>query len=140
MRAWHVAGRTGAYLWALPVTLAGLLLTALALLSGGRARGVAGVIEAHGGAATLILKYMVPLRGGAAAMTLGHVVLGRDPGCLERTRAHERAHVRQCERWGLFFIPAYAIASLAAASRGRHYYRENVFERDAVAAARSDRH
>jgi hypothetical protein len=131
--------RGGAYLWALPVTLTGLLLTGIALVSGGRVRRVSGVIETHGGAATLILKYFVPLRGGAAAMTLGHVVLGRDPGCLERTRAHERAHVRQCEQWGVLFIPAYAIASVAAAARGRHYYRENVFEREAVAAAARSR-
>jgi hypothetical protein len=139
VRGGGAAIRSGAYLWALPVTVAGLLLAAIALLSGGRARRVAGVIEAHGGAATLILRHLVPLRGGAAAMTLGHVVLGRDPGCLERTRAHERAHVRQCERWGVLFIPAYAIASLAAAVRGNHYYRGNVFEREAVAAAARSR-
>jgi hypothetical protein len=127
--------RAGAYLWAFPVTLPGLGLTALALLTGGRARGVSGVLEARGGLARVGLRYLVPLRGGASAMTLGHVVLGRDEGSLERTRAHERAHVRQCEQWGPLFIPAYVLASMAAAFRGGHYYRDNWFEREAVAAA-----
>ncbi|HEU4363967.1 MAG TPA: hypothetical protein VFT13_00735 [Candidatus Krumholzibacteria bacterium] len=127
--------RAGSYLWALPVTLFGLGLAGCALLSGGRVRRVSGVLEAHGGAAAVLLRRFVPLRGGASAMTLGHVVLGRDAGALERTRVHERAHVRQCERWGVLFIPAYALASALAAARGRHYYRDNCFEREAVAAA-----
>ena len=68
-------------------------------------------------------------------MALGHVVVARNAGCLERTRAHERAHVRQAERWGVFFVPAYFVFSLVAAMRGRHYYRDNRFERDAVEKA-----
>jgi hypothetical protein len=97
------------------------------------------VIEAHGGVMAFVLRRMVPLRGGASAMTLGHVVLGRDAGCLERTRLHERAHVRQCEIWGPLFIPAYLVASVAGACRGRHYYRDNPFEREAVAAVAEKR-
>ena len=130
-----VVRRVGAYLWALPVTLPGLGLALVAVLTGGRARGVAGVLEAQGGVASLLLRRCVPLRGGASAMTLGHVVLGRDAGCLERTRDHERVHVRQCERWGLLFLPVYALASVVAAARGGHYYRDNRFEREAVAVA-----
>jgi hypothetical protein len=106
-----------------------------ALVSGGRASRVAGVIEAHGGVIDPMLRRFVPLRGGASAMALGHVVVGRNAGCLERTRAHERAHVRQAERWGPLFVPAYFVASLVAAARGGHYYRDNRFEREAVAAA-----
>ena len=45
-------------------------------------------------------------------MTLGHVVLGRSAAALAETRAHERVHVTQCERWGPFFVPAYAASSL----------------------------
>lgn len=135
MNAAAKAVRTGRYLWALPVTMLGLVLAGAALASGGRARRVSGVVEVHGAAAALLLRRFVPLRGGASAMTLGHVVLGRDEGSLERTRAHERAHVLQCERWGPLFIPAYTLASLVAAARGRHYYRDNSFEREAVAAA-----
>ena len=54
-------------------------------------------------------------------------------GCasLEELRDHEQAHVRQAERWGPVFIPAYLAASMLAWSRGGHYYRDNWFERDA---------
>ncbi len=62
-------------------------------------------------------------------MTLGHVILGQEEAYLWMHRAHERAHVRQYEVWGIFFLPAYALASLWAWARGGHYYRENWFER-----------
>jgi VIT1/CCC1 family predicted Fe2+/Mn2+ transporter len=68
---------------------------------------------------------------GASAMTLGHVILGRDPFCLDICRDHEQAHVRQVERWGGAFIPAYFLASVLAWRLGQHYYRDNWFERDA---------
>jgi len=129
------ATRLLAYAWAFPTTAIGLLLVAAAAVSGARVSRVDGVLEAHGGLLVPLLKRGVPLRGGASAMTLGHVVVGRDAGALERTRAHERAHVRQTERWGALFVPVYALASLHAAARGGHYYRDNTFERDAVAAA-----
>lgn len=123
------------YLWALPATAVGMLLVASALLTGGRAECLGGVIEAHGGVLGLFLRRLVPLRGGASAMTLGHVVVGRDRAALDRTRAHERAHVRQAERWGPLFLPAYLASSVAAAARGGHYYRDNRFEREAASAA-----
>ena len=118
-------------IWALPNTILGLVLTMAALCTGGRATVVKGVVESHGGAVALMLRRLVLIRGGASAMTLGHVVVGRDPASLERTRAHERVHVRQYEAWGPFFLPAYLAASLIAAARGRHYYRDNHFERAA---------
>jgi hypothetical protein len=49
--------------------------------------------------------------GGALAITFGHVVLARDEAALTLTRMHERVHVRQYERWGPAFIPAYVLAS-----------------------------
>lgn len=64
-------------------------------------------------------------------MTLGHVIIGRDPGSLDLCRDHEQAHVRQVERWGVAFIPAYLAASLMAWRRGGHYYFDNWFEWDA---------
>lgn len=127
--------RALAYGWAAPTTAVGLVLVAAALATGARAAVVDGVVEAHGGLLDPLLRRWVPLRGGASAMTLGHVVVGRNSQALARTRAHERAHVRQVERWGPLFIPAYVVASLAVALRGGHYYRDNRFERDAVAAA-----
>jgi hypothetical protein len=50
---------------------------------------------------------------------------------LAQTRAHERAHVRQYERWGIFFLPAYLLASAGAWLRGAAPYADNVFERQA---------
>ena len=128
----HRLGRALIYLWALPTTAVGLVFWPLGLLSrSGGARVVDGVLEIHGAAAEFFLKRCTPLKGGASAMTLGHVVLGRTRELLDRTRAHERVHVRQCERWGALFIPAYLIASLLVFFRGGHYYEDNPFEREA---------
>jgi hypothetical protein len=59
------------------------------------------------------------------------VVLARTDPDLDATRAHERVHVRQCERWGPLFIPAYLSSSAWAAIRGEDAYRDNGFEREA---------
>ncbi len=122
-----------AYAWAAPTTVVGLTFLLPTLLTGGRARWHSGVLELHGGAAAWTLRHGVGLvlRGGAAAMTLGHVVLGVDPDALAATRTHERVHVRQCERWGPLFLPAYAVASAVAWARGADPYRDNRFEREA---------
>lgn len=121
------------YLWALPNTALGIILLPFAMLFGGSIRRVAGVVEIHGAGSAWMLRNLVPLRGGAAAITLGHIVFGRSESGLSRYRAHEREHVRQCERWGPLFIPAYFIAGLAAFARGGHAYRDNYFERQARA-------
>ncbi len=123
--------RIPVYLWAFPTTLIGMLFLPLALVSGGRAQVVDGVLELHGGWVELFLRHFTLLKGGASAMTLGHVVLGRDEMLLNLTRAHERVHVRQCERWGPLFLPAYGVASLIALLRGGSAYRDNAFEREA---------
>ena len=127
--------RLAAYLWASPNTAVGLLLAGLALASRGRAARVAGTIEAHGGWLSGLLARWPPPRGGVEALTLGHVILGDSAASLERNRAHERAHVRQCECWGPLFIPAYLGASLWARARGRDAYLDNRFEREARAHA-----
>jgi hypothetical protein len=116
-------------LWALPATLLGLPLAALAL-AGGRIQVVDAAIEAHGPWLRWLLSSCLPL-SGVAALTLGHVVIGCDEHALACSRAHERVHVRQYERWGPFFLPAYLLASVYAALRGGHFYRDNVFEREA---------
>jgi hypothetical protein len=77
----------------------------------------------------------VPIKGGAAALTLGHVVIGQDVPSLERCRDHELVHVAQYERWGILFIPAYFLSSAYEWVRGRDPYRENMFEREAYAKA-----
>lgn len=134
-RLWNRTLRVVRYLWAAPTTLLGLSFLPLAWLSGGRARIVRGVVEVHGGLVSLVLRRFTPLAGGASAMTLGHVVLGRDAQALRRTRAHERVHVAQCERWGPLFIPAYFLASGWALLLGGHPYLDNAFEREAFRRA-----
>ena len=118
------------YLWAGPNSAVGLPFLALAVLSGGRARLVDGVLEVSGGVLGLLLR-RVPIQGGALAITLGHIVIGRSEEALAVTRNHERVHVRQCERWGPFFIPAYFLAGLITILRGGNGYRDNPFERKA---------
>ena len=128
--------RAVVYAWTLPTTTVGLLFLPLALLSRkGEARVVDGVLELHGGPVAFFLRRCTLLRGGASAMTLGHVVLGRDARLLDLTRAHERVHVRQCERWGPLFIPAYLLASALVLLRGGRPYEDNPFEREAYAKA-----
>jgi len=120
--------RTLIYLWTLPTTCAGLVFIPLALLTGGGVQLVDGVLEVCGGAVSAFLQHCTLVKGGASAMTLGHVVLGRDRSILAETRAHERVHVRQAERWGPLFLPAYVLASLVQFLRGRRPYLDNPFE------------
>jgi hypothetical protein len=94
-----------------------------------------GVLEAWGGLLGAVLRLWPP-GVGAAAMALGHVILAMSEEDLARHREHERVHVRQCERWGPLFLPAYAIASLSAWVRGRDPYEGNRFEREAFAVDR----
>ena len=89
-----------------------------------------GVLEFHGGFARLFLKKM-PIGGGAIAITFGHVVLGQTAAALDISRAHERIHVRQYERWGPFFIPLYLLLSIIAWFQGKNAYRDNLFEIEA---------
>jgi hypothetical protein len=127
------------YLWAFPTTILGLFFLYPTILTGGRAQVVNGVLEIHGGLARFFLERCTLLPGGASAMTLGHVVLGRDVTALNWTRAHERVHVRQCERWGPLFLPAYGMASLLALLRGGDAYLDNAFEKQAVELTSSRR-
>jgi hypothetical protein len=126
MSAW----RAILYLWAFPATLLGLPFVPWALLRG-RAHVVDGVLEIHGPEIAFTLTRFTPLKGGASAITLGHIVLGRDLQLLELTRSHERIHVRQAERWGPLFIPAYLLCSLWIYLAGRNPYLDNPFEREA---------
>jgi len=119
------------YIWALPNTLLGLLFVPMALFTKGRIEIVDGVLEIHGALISWILRRCVPLRGGVSALTLGHVVLGRDRKALSASRRHERVHVRQYELLGPIFLPVYLAASIWALIRGRGGYRGNYLERKA---------
>lgn len=114
-----------AYLWAGPNTTVGIAAGLLMLSFGGRMRVLSGVAEFYGG------RFARPGRGRFAALTLGHVILGRSAVELDALRSHEHIHVRQYERWGPFFLPAYAASSLWQILRGRCAYRDNFFEREA---------
>lgn len=125
------------YAWAGPNTVAGLLLVPLTLATGGGVQRVRGAVELYGGAARFLLRHCTALPAGASAMTLGHVILGQDTERLANSRDHEHVHVRQYERWGPFFLPAYACASAVAWLRGGDAYYDNVFEREAYGTEKS---
>lgn len=122
------------YLWPSPYTALGVLLGGVALLLGGRWRRHLGALEFFGGGLGAALA-RVPQPLGFSAMTLGHVILAVDRSALAQLRRHEHVHVRQYERWGPFFLPAYLLSSFLQLLRGRNPYRENHFERQAYALA-----
>ena len=122
------------YAWALPVTLIGILVVVMAKSSGGSVQKVDGVLESAGGWPARILRRGFPFSGAVAAITLGHVVVGVSLDALSATRAHERAHVQQFERWGMLLLVLYPLAGLLALLRGGNPYRDNPFEQEARAA------
>ena len=126
MRRLHLIIR---YAWASPATLVGLLFSVIAMSAGASPRVVNGVIEVAGGRL-----HRLPSR--FAAITFGHVVIGLDHPLLSSVRAHELVHVRQYERWGVFFFPLYVASSITQLICGRHPYFDNAFEREAFAKTR----
>ena len=111
--------------WAMPTSLVGVLLGLACLPFGAQARWVGGALE------IAALKQAPQRRWPFAAITLGHVIVGTHAGELERLRAHEQVHVRQCERWGPLFLPAYVLAGVWQWARGRDAYWDNPFEVEA---------
>ncbi|MEN1678180.1 MAG: hypothetical protein AAGJ46_01195 [Planctomycetota bacterium] len=117
--------------WALPYSLLGAAVGLAGLPLGGSAQIRRGVLEFYGGAIASLLR-RAPIAGGAAALTLGHVILGQTQQDLDFARDHEHVHVRQFERWGPLMGPAYVGASLwLACRRSGDCYRDNPFEREA---------
>ncbi|MEP6994614.1 MAG: hypothetical protein ABI968_08850 [Acidobacteriota bacterium] len=121
------------YLWAAPITAVALTAVPLALASGGKARIVRGVLEVYGGMLRPLLRRGIP-GFPIGAITLGHVVLASSERELTLSRAHERVHVRQYERWGLLFPLLYVASSAVALGSGRGAYGGNAFEREAFRA------
>jgi hypothetical protein len=121
--------RVWGYLWAAPCSAVGMLLLVPLWLRGARLRLRGGIVEAA--------LPRQPARLPFDAITLGHVVIAASPRAMRRWRAHEREHVRQCERWGPLFFPAYLLAGAWQWLRGRSAYRDNPFEVAARAAARA---
>lgn len=122
------------YLWPLPWTLVGLVMAGGAAVAGARLRWVDGALEVCGGGVARICARL-PASLRFEAITLGHVIVGLHACELDAVRAHEHVHVRQYERWGWFFVPAYLLASGWQWWHGRDPYRDNPFEQQAYAAA-----
>lgn len=131
------------YLWALPTTIFGLLV---ALLTGClRMRAVEGVLEVDAGRAVATLGWVIRALAWVgqkitrremdavcpSAFTLGHMIFSEDTNAREYWRPHERVHVRQNEKWGPFWLPAYLASSLWALVRGKDPYYDNAFEIEA---------
>ena len=122
--------RLAQLLWAAPCSVVGLALAAVVLLLGGKATPVRGTLEVtlrETEASAAGLARWLPFR----AMALGHVIVALGRRELEGLRAHERVHVRQYERWGVAFFPAYACSSLWQLLKGRSAYWDNRFEVEA---------
>lgn len=120
------------YTWAFPNTFLGILFGLVMIVLGGKVRIVAGAIEFHGGRMGNFFATR-PHPFCFSAITFGHVILGTCHTELCALRTHEHVHVRQYERWGIFFLPAYALSSLWEVCHGRNGYRNNYFERQAYA-------
>lgn len=123
----HLIPQILAILWASPYTLIGLGIGVVGLLTGGQARIRGRVLEFYGGAVTWFLRRLL----GTLAMTFGHTILGQTSAALDLCRTHELVHVRQYERWGPLFGPAYLLCSLVLWYVGKGAYQDNPFERQA---------
>jgi len=126
----HSLLRVFSYAWAAPASALGLLVALVAVGSGAKVTIVDGVVEVAG---TRLARWLTRSAQLARfnAITLGHVVIGVSPAVLAHCRAHERVHVRQYERFGVFLFPLYAASSGLQWMRGRSPYWENHFERQA---------
>jgi hypothetical protein len=89
-----------------------------------------GALEVGGGRLVKVL-HRLPKAMHFGAITFGHVIVGVDQAALDRSRAHEHVHVRQYERLGILFFPAYVGSSLRQLLSGGHPYTDNRFEKEA---------
>jgi len=118
------------YVWVFPISCIGLLLIPLVIATGGTVTRLSGNIETAGGFLSYLLSWL-----RIEAVTIGHILIGPCQKSLRRCRVHEHVHVRQYERWGIFFPFLYLASSMIAYVRGRDPYRENAFEREAFSSA-----
>jgi hypothetical protein len=125
-------------LWAMPLTLFGILLALPTLLNKGRLHIVHAstpALLASGPVADYLLARH-PF-GPMCAMAIGHVVIAERRALTPQILTHELAHVRQAAAWGIFFPFVYLAASAWAALRGKDAYWHNVFE---IAARKAEKH
>ncbi len=118
------------YAWAAPATAIGSCIAVFALCLGATWRIVDGIIEVGGGRFASLVR-LLPRSMRFEAITFGHIILGLNHTVLATHRLHEHAHVRQYERWGMFFLLLYVLSSLMQLLRGRDPHNRNYFEREA---------
>ncbi len=112
------------WVWALPVTLAGLLLVAFTDSSIEGVREAALVCRAGDWFTRNFFK-----RFGMGACMWGCVLMIRgDHQLTPGTLAHELVHFKQARIFGLFLPVAYGVGALWALARGKSAYRENPME------------
>lgn len=131
--------RVPGYLWAAPCSLAGLIVALAAVGLGAKVRLRDGTVQIVGGRLIAGISAL-PTRLRILAFTYGHVIFAVNEAALDAYRAHELVHVRQYERWGLFFPPAYIASSLLQRLKGRDPYFANRFEREAREAETPPNH
>ncbi len=119
--------------WASPYTLIGLFIGIVGLLVGARFKFQGRAIEFCDGGIKWFL-HQLPNGQFTYALTLGHVILGQTEASLEISRSHEAVYIAQYERWGPFMVPVYYLASVYVWLRGRRFFRDNPFEREAIDA------
>jgi hypothetical protein len=133
--AWLAVARFGRMAWrALPGDLMGLLVMRACGIPGitreVEVDGLSAVLVEHPSAGRYLDRGFLPIR----AQTLGRYIFAR-----ERLSAalveHELEHVRQWQRFGPLFLPAYFASSAAAWMGSRNPYLANRFE---VAARRRE--
>lgn len=129
-----VTSRLVRYLWSAPTTLLGLAASFASLTTPRLAGSILLSVSDRGFASWFLT------RRGYCALTLGHAVIVT-PGAPFDVIDHEMVHVRQAERWGPFFLPAYLAAMIVVRFRGGNPYWDNPFEAEAreVASAGLDR-
>jgi hypothetical protein len=114
--------------WALPLTMFGVVPALAVWLARGHVHRVQGALEVHGPLGDWILRRRSL---NFVAVTIGHIIIGRNASCCARARTHEHVHVRQGERWGPLFPFAYCFAGIVQLGYGRRFYWDNPFEREA---------
>lgn len=116
------------YCWAIPTTAIGFVLAACL---GCEPIGMNGGVWWW--AVTRHSPWEIWRRKGFAAITFGGVGILADAEDIGDgyLMAHELRHFWQARVLGVFFLPAYGLASLWAMARGRHVYFDNALELDA---------
>jgi len=99
--------------------------------------GVDRVVAPENGVRLVFVDGLFP--SWAAAQTIGRTVFVKSyflhfrgyQDELVWLLSHELVHVKQWKKYGFLFAILYPMASLLALVRGKHYYRDNRFEREA---------